>query len=104
LPRTTGPAWQAADAFTIIEILIAITILAILPRRRPRILVSSQALGRPIFTAVVLARSEAIKRATGVDVSPVSASWSNGWTVKAGTTTLESAGTNVVITPTPPAT
>ena len=105
-PRITC-GLRREKAFTIIEILIAITILAILaavgaPSLRSS-LVSSQvrSAASDLYSSVVLARSEAIKRATGVDISPVSSSWSNGWTVKVGTTTLESreATTNVVITP-----
>lgn len=94
-------------AFTIIEILIAITILAILaavgaPSLR-NTLISSQvrSAASDLYSSVVLARSEAIKRAGVIDVSPVSSNWANGWTVKSGSTTLESheATANVTITP-----
>ena len=97
---------QHARGFTIIEIMIVLVILAILatvaaPSLRSS-LVSSQlrSAASDLYAAAVLARSEAIKRATTIDVSPVSSSWSNGWTVKAGSTTLESreATTNVTIT------
>lgn len=102
-----GSGRRREAAFTIIEILIAITILGILaavgaPSLRNS-LISSQvrSAASDLYSSVVLARSEAIKRAAAIDISPVSSSWSNGWTVKAGTTTLESreATTNVVITP-----
>ena len=52
-----------------------------------------------IYVALVLARSEAIKRATNVAVAPVGGLWTSGWTVSVGGTTLsqQDAVKNLVI-------
>ena len=42
------------------------------------------------YGALVLARSEAIKRRTNVTITPVTASWTGGWTVTVGATLLAS--------------
>jgi len=54
-----------------------------------------------LYESVILARSEAIKRAANVDLIPVGGSWQNGWTVQIGATVLQSreATTNVTVTP-----
>jgi type IV fimbrial biogenesis protein FimT len=88
--RTTG--------FTLVELLIVMTILGIM-----------MALGIPSFqnfigsqraksvssdlmTSLLMARSEAIKRNTDVTVTPLTANtWTSGWTVAAGATTIQTA-------------
>jgi type IV fimbrial biogenesis protein FimT len=83
---------RAARGFTLIELMVTLTILAIM-----------LGLGVPAFrnftdgqkvksasyelsTSFAIARSEAIKRNTSVTIAPVtSGSWASGWTVKAGT-------------------
>ena len=42
-----------------------------------------------LYEAMVIARSEAIKRGAPVVVAPATGGWVNGWTVKFGTTTLK---------------
>src|SRR5207302_1168900 len=39
------------------------------------------------------ARSEALKRAANVDVTPATGGWSNGWQVKVGSTVLRTEAT-----------
>lgn len=96
--------------FTLIELLVVLTILGVMlgigiPSFRD--FVANQAVKSASFdlaTAMVLARSEAIKRNGDVVLAPVSGStWTTGWTVKSGTTTLlqKEATEKVVITPDP---
>lgn len=101
-----GQPRQRGAGFTIIEILIVLSILGVLaaigaPSLRDS-LISSQvrSAASDLYGSVVLARSEAIKRAASVDIIPVSSNWANGWTVQVGTTVLESheATSNVTIT------
>lgn len=42
-----------------------------------------------LYEALVMARSEAIKRSASVAVSPAAGGWVDGWSVKSGTTTLK---------------
>lgn len=42
-----------------------------------------------LYEAMVIARSEAIKRGASVAVTPVAGRWADGWSVKSGTTTLK---------------
>ena len=42
-----------------------------------------------LYEALVMARSEAIKRGASVAVSPAAGGWVDGWSVKSGTTTLK---------------
>lgn len=52
-----------------------------------------------LLQAVMLARSEAIKRAANVEVVPATGGWTQGWTIVTGGTTLETheAPANVTI-------
>ena len=83
------------QGFTLIEMLVVMTVLAIMlavgvPSFRN--FVAGQKVktaSYDLMTALVLARSEAIKRNTDVTVAPDTANvWIGGWTVKAGATTL----------------
>ena len=53
-----------------------------------------------LYESAILARSEAIKRSTGVDVVPATGGWANGWTVQVGSTVISGhdATPNVTIT------
>jgi len=42
-----------------------------------------------VYESVILARSEAIKRAASVEVVPAAGGWQDGWTVKVGTVVLQ---------------
>ena len=93
--------------FTIIELMVVVTVLAILatlavPSMRDMLIATQvRAAASDLFSSVILARSEAIKRAASVSVVPASGDWANGWSVVAGATVLDSrdAATNVTITP-----
>ncbi|MDF3834617.1 GspH/FimT family pseudopilin [Cupriavidus basilensis] len=80
--------------FTLIELIATVTIAAILMAIATpyfRDFISGQrirAAGYDIVAALIYARSEAIKRDSGVTVAPASGGWQNGWTVTSGTTTL----------------
>lgn len=80
--------------FTLIELITAVTIVAILaaigtPYYRDFILGQRiRAAGYDVVSALIYARSEAIKRNSGVTVAAASGGWQNGWTVTSGTTTL----------------
>lgn len=92
-PRT-GCRQGAQSGFTIIELMVVITVAAILmavavPSFRD--LIVGQRVKTAAFTltsAVVFTRSEAIKRNTDVVLLANSGGWQNGWSVKVGTTVL----------------
>ena len=82
--------------FSLIEMMVVISIVAILAAiaipsfqsiiRNQRIKNSSY----EMFTSLMVARSEAIKRNTDITVAPVTAgSWKDGWTISAGGTVLK---------------
>ena len=84
------------QGFTLIEMLVVLTVLAIMmvvgvPSFRSFVdgqKVKTASFG--LMSGLMLARSEAIKRNTPVIVAPATAdTWISGWTVKAGTTTLQ---------------
>lgn len=93
--------------FTMIEMMVVVAVLAILatlaaPSLRDMVIATQlRTAASDLFQAVILARSEAIKRATNVNVVPVSGNWSQGWSVMAGATVIDSreAPTNVTATP-----
>src|SRR5712691_7496890 len=93
--------------FTIIELMITLTVLAVFltlaaPSMRDLVIASQvRTTASDLYESVILARSEAIKRAANVDLIPVSGNWQNGWTVQAGATVLQSrdATPNVTVTP-----
>ena len=98
---------RRARGFTLPELLIVITVLAVLVAvgmpnfiefmRNQRVKTASF----DLFSTLVQARSEAITRNASVTVAPVSAAWTNGWTVTdAGGTVLRtmSAVPNMTIT------
>ena len=81
--------------FTLVELMVVLTLLGVLlgvgiPSFRDFIATQKvKAAAQDLAMAMLLARSEAIKRNTDVVVQPVSGTaWTTGWTVKVGTTTL----------------
>ncbi len=92
-------------AFTIIELMITVVIVAILasvaaPSMRDMLLTSKvRTAASDLYESVILARSEAIKRVANVEVAPISSDWKNGWTVQVGSTVLQSrdATTDVLV-------
>lgn len=83
-----------AKGFTLVELMITLVVAAILtglalPSFRD--FIRTQRLKTASFDLVAgltYARSEAIKRNTNIDVA-ASSNWQSGWTVKLGTTTLQ---------------
>lgn len=98
--------------FNLIELLVVVTIAAILlgvgvPSFRE--FMAAQRVKNTAFdfaAALLLARSEAVKRNTAVSVDQAGGNWQNGWNVMAGAATLSTkeAPASVTITPTPAAT
>lgn len=80
--------------FTLIEMLIVMTILAILASvagpSMLGMLKSSKvrSVASDFYTALLKARSESVKRRASVTITPVGGAWSGGWTVTFGTTVL----------------
>ena len=79
--------------FTLVELMFTVVILAILsavavPAFREFIVNQRiKSASFDIMSTLILARSEAIKRNTNVDVAP-SPNWQNGWAIKVGTAVL----------------
>lgn len=85
---------RAARGFTLIELMTAIAVLAIVlsvaaPAMR-EFAASQRAktLSYDLVQDLTLARSEALKRNTAVTVTPGSGGWGGGWTVSVGAQTL----------------
>ncbi len=76
-----------AAGFTLIELLVVLVITAILSSMATpafKSLVAGQrarAASTELYAALVLARSEAIKRDTEVTLQPVTGAWQHGWTI-----------------------
>jgi type IV fimbrial biogenesis protein FimT len=98
---------QRTRGFTLPELLIVITVLAVLLAagmpsfgefmRNQRVKTASF----DLYSTLVHARSEAITRNATVTIAPVSSAWTNGWTMTdSGGTVIRSMGAvpNVTIT------
>jgi type IV fimbrial biogenesis protein FimT len=85
---------HAQGGFTIIELLITVVLLAIVVSigapSLQELVISTRVknAASDIYSALIFARSEAIKRSTDVTVTPAAGGWINGWTVAVGATTL----------------
>lgn len=81
--------------FTIIELMIVIAIVAILiaigvPSMRNMILsVRLRSATSELYSTLVFARAEAIKRNANIVVTPNGGEWRNGWSVTSGATVLK---------------
>lgn len=77
-----------ARGFTLIEVLMVVAILAVMasitaPAMRD--FIDAQVIKNPasdLYSSLVLARSEAIKRNAPVDLEPAATDWALGWQVK----------------------
>jgi len=82
-------ATRAVRGFTLIEMLVAVSILALLTTiavPNMRALIAGQAVktaASDLYSALTRARSEAIKRNADATLAPAGA-WAAGWTVAAG--------------------
>jgi type IV fimbrial biogenesis protein FimT len=82
--------------FTVVELLFVMGIVAVLaaiaaPSMRDLITASRvRAASSDFYSALIAARSEAIKRRTNAVIAPNSGTWKTGWTVKVGGNTFQS--------------
>lgn len=80
--------------FTIIEVIVAVTVLAVMVSLAAPMYTSMTATNRTraaaysLVASLALARSEAVKRNAAVSVLPVALGWQNGWKVETGGSTL----------------
>lgn len=80
-------AKNTTRGFTLIELMVTVAVLAVMASLAApsfRELLVAQRVRTTAYNIVgdlVLARSEAVKRGENVTVTPVSAAWSNGWSV-----------------------
>lgn len=106
------PVVRRQSGFTLIELIVVLTVAAVLmgigiPSFRE--FTATQKVKGAAFdfaAALLLARSEAVKRNATVTMTQTGGSWSNGWTVASGGTTLSTQGSlgTVDITPIDPST
>jgi len=81
--------------FTIIEILMVVAILGIFaglaaPSMADLLAATSiRGASSDLYTSLITARSEAIKRRSNATVAPVGANWNSGWTVTIGGNTFQ---------------
>jgi len=85
---------SGARGFTLVELMATVMVSAILmsiatPYFRDFILGQrAKTAAYDLVSALTYARSEAIKRNTGVTVAPATGGWQNGWSVLAGASVL----------------
>jgi type IV fimbrial biogenesis protein FimT len=88
IPRPPQPVSRLARGFTLIELIVAVTVLAVLTAiaipSYTRIVAAQRVrtTSSDLFLSLIRARSEALKRGTNVTLKPASgSSWQNGWKV-----------------------
>jgi type IV fimbrial biogenesis protein FimT len=85
-----------AAGFTLLEVLVVVAILAVLASfavPSMRAFMDSQIVKTPasdLYSSLVLARSEAIKRNAAIEVVPSATDWAQGWRVR-----VQSGGTEL---------
>lgn len=96
--RTAG--YAASGGFTFVEMLMVVAIVGILaalagPSMLDMVRTSKvRAAASDFYSALLTARSEAIKRRTTVTMSPVGSTWLTGWNVTYGTSPVVTVAQN----------
>ena len=86
----------------IVVAVVAVLVTLAVPSMRDMLIATQvRAAASDLYESVILARSEAIKRAANIDVVPNAGDWSQGWSIMSGVTVIEKreAPTNVTVTP-----
>lgn len=93
--RSTRPGWaRARRGVTLAEVMVVLAVLALIGGiAAPGLTAFSngqraRALALDLTSDLLFARSEALKRNVEVSVTPRNGSWSDGWVVASGGTTL----------------
>ncbi len=87
-------ATRITRGFTLVELVVAISVLAVLVSLAAPMYQSfvtnnrTRSAAYSLVSALAFARSEAVKRNTAVSVAPLGAGWETGWEVESGGTTL----------------
>ena len=92
--RHSLPPQRSGPGFTIIEVLVTVAVLAILitiavPNITAWVISARvRAAASDVYSALIFARSEAVKRSGNVDIVPAG-TWGNGWNVQTGAVVLQ---------------
>lgn len=92
------PHRRAGGGFTLVEMMVAVSVLTVLaavaaPNLRSFSAGQSvKAMASDLASDLLLARSEALKRNANVTLTPSGSSWTAGWTVTSGGTQLSGRG------------
>ena len=92
---TSGGVPIRSAGFTVPELMTSVAVVAIIAMLSAPPLATLMLDARvktaafDIYTTMVYARSEAIKRNANVDILPTGGNWKNGWTVQVGGTVLK---------------
>lgn len=98
LPVTVLSGARRAAGFTLIELMIAVAVAGVLlsmglPSFREAVrLQRTKSAASEMHLSFLLARSEAIKRATNVDITRAGSDWASGWTVAPGDKSVDAIG------------
>ena len=107
--RLCRPQPRALRGFTLVELMCTLAVLAILAFAAAPSFASLMAGQRvrsaslDLSSALLLARSEAVKRNATVTLAPTGAAWTAGWAVSAGAETVRTFGPYASLTITPSA-